>query len=152
MAAEYLTTTDALVALNGSFPFNIDSFPCNTGNVTPLASGILNLRGSSSGRFARYNVRVQGNVQIPEGGEVTPIAVAIAVNGAAIPESIAIVTPAAEEEYWHINTESVITVPCGCCVTVSALYVDGTEDDPATTPTPSIAVRRNASITVDRIA
>lgn len=152
MAAEYLTTTDALVALNGTFPFNSVSIPCNKGNVTPLASGILNLRGSSSGRFARYNVRVQGNVQIPEGGEVTPIAVAIAVNGAAIPESIAIVTPAAEEEYWHINTESVITVPCGCCVTVSALYVDGTEDDPATTPTPSIAVRRNASITVDRIA
>ena len=31
-------------------------------------------------------------------------------------------------------------------------YVDGTEDDPATTPTPSITVRREASITVERIA
>lgn len=150
--AEYLTTTDALVALNNTIPFNSVSIPCNTGNVTPLAAGILNLRGSSSGRFARYNVRVQANVQIPEGGEVTPIAIAIAVNGAPIPESVAIVTPAMAEEYWHINTEAVITVPCGCCVTVSALYVDGTEDDPTTTPTPSITVRRNASITVERIA
>ena len=150
--AEYLTTTDALVALNNTIPFNSVSIPCNTGNVTPLASGILNLRGSSSGRFARYNVRVQANVQIPEGGEVSPIAIAIAVGGAAVPESVAIVTPAAVEEYWHINTEAVITVPCGCCVSVSALYVDGTEDDASTTPTPSITVRRNASITVERTA
>lgn len=150
--AVYVTTSDALVALNGTIPFNSVSIRCNTGNVTPLASGILNLRGSSSNRFARYHVRVQANVQIPEDGEVTPIAIAIAVNGAAIPESIAIITPAAAEEYWHINTETVITVPCGCCVTVSALYVDGTEDDPTITPTPSITVRRNASITVERIA
>jgi len=97
-------------------------------------------------------VRVQANVQIPEGGAVTPIAVGIALNGAVIPESIAIVTPAAVEDYWHINTEAIITVPCGCCVTVSGVYVDGTEDDPSTTPTPSITVRRNASITVARTA
>lgn len=39
-------------------------------------------------------------------------------------------------------------VPCGCCVSVSAAYVDATEDDAATTPTPSVFVRRNASLTV----
>lgn len=150
--AEYVTTTDALVALNGTIPFSSVSIPCNTGNVVPLAVGVLNLRGGNTNRFARYQVRVQANVQIPEGGAVTPIAVGIALNGAVIPESIAIVTPAAVEEYWHINTEATITVPCGCCVTVSGVYVDGTEDDPATTPTPSITVRRNASITVARTA
>lgn len=150
--AEYVTTTDALVALNGTIPFNSVSIPCNTGNVVPIAVGILNLKGSTSGRFARYNVRVQGNIQIPEGGEVTPIAIGLRIDGAVIPESIAIVTPAAAEEYWHINTSAVITVPCGCCVTISAAYVDGTEDDATTTPTPSILVRRNASITVERIA
>lgn len=150
--AEYVTTTDALVALNGTIPFSSVSIPCNTGNVTPLAVGILNLRGGNTNRFARYEVRVQANVQIPTGGTVTPIAVGIAINGAVIPESIAIVTPAAVENYWHINTEAIITVPCSCCVTVSAVCIDGTEDDPATTPTPSITVRRNASITVARIA
>lgn len=150
--AEYVTTTDALVALNGTIPFSSVSIPCNTGNVVPLAVGVLNLRGGNTNRFARYQVRVQANVQIPEGGAVTPIAVGIALNGAVLPESVAIVTPAAAEEYWHINTEAIITVPCGCCVTVSAVYADGTEDDPATTPTPSIAVRRNASITVTRTA
>jgi hypothetical protein len=150
--AEYVTTTDALVALNGTVPFSSVSIPCNTGNVIPLAVGVLNLRGGSTNRFARYQVSVQANVQIPTGGAVTPIAVGIALNGAVLPESIAIVTPAAVEDYWHINTDAIITVPCGCCVTVSAVYVDGTEDDPATTPTPSITVRRNASMTVTRIA
>lgn len=150
--AEYVTTTDALVALNGTIPFSAVSIPCNTGNVVPLAVGVLNLRGSNTNRFARYQVRVQANVQVPTGGAVTPIALGIAINGAVIPESISIVTPAAVEEYWHINTEVPVTVPCGCCVTVSAVYVDGTEDYPATTPTPSITVRRNASIYVTRTA
>lgn len=150
--AEYVTTSDALVALNGTIPFSTVSIPCNTGNVIPLAVGVLNLKGSTSGRFARYNVRVQANVQIPEGGEVTPVAIGITINGVIVPESIAIFTPQAAEEYGHINTEIPVTVPCGCCVSVSGIYFDGTEDDPATTPTPSITVRRGASITVERTA
>lgn len=150
--ARYVTTTDALVALNNTIPFNSVSIPCNKGNVVPLVSGILNLNGNTSNRFARYDVTLQANIQIPEGGAVTPIAVGIALNGAVIPESVAIVTPAAAEEYWHVNTTVPVTVPCGCCLTVSAVYVDGTEDDPATTPTPSIQVRREASLTVTRIA
>lgn len=150
--AEYVTTSDALVALNGTIPFSTVSIPCNTGNVVPLAVGVLNLKGSTSGRFARYNVRVQANVQIPEDGEVTPIAIGITINGVIVPESIAIFTPQDVEEYGHINTEIPVTVPCGCCVSVSGIYFDGTEDDPATTPTPSITVRRGASITVERTA
>ena len=150
--AEYLTASDVTVALNGTIPFGTVSIPCNTGNVVPLAAGVLNLKGNTPNRFARYRVNVKANVQIPEGGAVTPIAIGITVNGSVIPESVAIVTPAAAEDYWFINTEAIITVPCGCCVSVSAVYVDGTEDDPTTTPTPSIGIRRNASITVDRIA
>lgn len=150
--AEYLTTSDALVALNGTIPFNSVSIPCGTGNVVPLASGILNLKGNTPNRFARYEVGVKANIEIPTGGAVTPIAIGIAVNGAIIPESVAIVTPAAAEDYWFVNTNATLTVPSGCCVTVSAVYVDGTEDDAATTPTPSIQVRRNASISVARTA
>ena len=150
--ASYVTTTDALVALNGTIPFDSVSIPCNKGNVIPLAPGILNLNGSTSNRFARYDVTLQGNIQIPTGGAVTPIAVGIALNGTIIPESVAIVTPAAVGEYWHVNTTASVTVPCGCCLTVSGVYADGTEDDPATTPTPSILVRREASLKVDRTA
>ncbi len=145
--AEYITTSDANVALNGTIPFGTVSIPCNTGNVIPLAVGVLNLKGNN-----RYNVKVKANVQIPTGGAVTPIAIGIAVNGSIIPESVAIITPAAVEEYTFINTDAVITVPCGCCASVSAVYADGTEDDPATTPTPSIGIRRNASITITGIS
>ena len=150
--ASYVTTTDALVALNGTIPFDSVSIPCNKGNVIPLAPGILNLKGNTSNRFARYEVKLQGNIQIPTGGAVTPIALGITVNGAIIPDSVAIVTPAAVGEYWHVNTSAFITVPCGCCVTVSGTYMDGTEDDAATTPTPSIQIRHEASLDVNRIA
>lgn len=150
--ARYITTTDSLVALNGTIPFNVVSIPCNTGNVVPVVEGILNLKGNTPNKFARYEVTLQGNVQIPTGGAVTPLALGIALNGAVIPESVAIVTPAAVEDYWHINTTVTITVPCGCCLTVSGVYVDGTEDDPATTPTPSVQIRRGASLTVNRVA
>lgn len=150
--AGYVTTADALVALNGTIPFNSVSIPCNRGNVIPVAPGILNLSGGSSNRFARYRVILQGNVQIPTGGAVTPIALGITLNGVVIPESVAIVTPTAVADYQHIHTQAIVTVPCGCCLTVSGAYVDGTEDDPATTPTPSILVRREASLSVDRIA
>lgn len=150
--AQYITTTDNLVALNRVIPFDVVSVPCNTGNVIPVASGSLTLRGNTTNKFARYEVTLQANVAVPEAGEVTAVALAITLNGAVIPESVAIFTPQAVEEYGHINTSAVITVPSGCCVTVSGAYVDGTEDDAAVTPTPSVTVRRNASLTVSRIA
>ena len=150
--SSYVTTADALVALNGTIPFNSVSIPCNKGNVIPVVPGVLNLKGNTSNRFARYDVTLQGNIQVPEGGTVTPIALGITLNGVVIPESVAIVTPAAVGDYWHVNTSASVTVPCGCCLTVSGAYVDGTQDDPATTPTPSIQVRREASLTVTRTA
>ena len=149
--AKYVTSTDQNVALNNTIPFNTVSIPCNKGCIVPIATGVLTLKGGAN-QFARYDVDVNANVAIPEGGEVTPLAVAITLNGVPIPDSVAIITPAAEEDVWHINTSTVITVPCGCCVSVSAEYVDATEDDATVTPTPSIFVRRNASITVNRIA
>lgn len=150
--AKYITSTDQNVALNGTFPFDVVSIPCNKGCVVPIATGILTLKGDTPNRFARYEVKVQGNIAIPTGGAVTPIAAAITLNGVAIPDSVAIVTPAAVEDLWHIDTSTTITVPCGCCVSVSAAYVDATEDDAAVTPTPSIFLRRHASITVERKA
>jgi len=150
--AQYLTTTDSLVALNNTIPFNSVSIPCNTGNVVPVASGVLTLKGNTPNAFARYEVTVQANVEVPEGGAVTAIAIGIAINGSVIPESVAIFTPQAVQEYGHINTSKTVTVPRGCCSSISAVYVDGTEDDAATTPTPSITVRRGASISVSRVA
>lgn len=150
--AKYLTSSDELVALNGTIPFDIVSIPCNKGCVVPLATGVLTLKGSNANSFARYDVDLQANVSVPTGGAVTAIALAITLNGVAVPDSVAIVTPSAVEDEWHIHTSTTITVPCGCCVSVSGAYVDGTEDDAAVVPTPSINVRRLASLTVTRVA
>lgn len=149
--AKYITSTDQNVALNNTIPFDIVSIPCNKGCVIPITTGVLNLR-SGANQQARYNVRLQANVAIPEDGEITPIAVAITLNGVAIPDSVAIVTPTETEDVWHVNTSTTITVPCGCCLSVSAAYVDATEDDASVTPTPSIFIRRYASLTVERTA
>ena len=150
--AEYLTSTDQNVALNGTIPFDIVSIPCNKGNVIPLTTGVLTLKGNTSNSFARYDVRVQANVAVPEDGDLTPIAIGVTINGVVVPESVAIYTPQAVEEYGHINTSIPVTVPCGCCISVSAAYVDGTEDDAAVVPTPSILVRRRATLSVTRTA
>ena len=150
--AKYITSTDQNVALNGTIPFDIVSIPCNKGCVIPITTGVLTLKGNTSNRFARYDVTLQANIAVPEDGELTPIALGITLNGVVIPETVAIYTPQAVEEFEHINVSTTITVPCGCCVSVSAAYVDGTEDDAATTPTPSILVRREASLTVNRTA
>ena len=149
--AKYITSTDQNVALNGTIPFDIVSIHCNKGCVVPITTGVLTLKGGNN-QLARYEVDLQANIAIPEGGTVTPIALAITINGVAIPDSVAIVTPAAAEEFGHVNTSVVITVPCGCCVSVSGAYVDATEDDASVTPTPSIFIRRNASLTVTRVA
>lgn len=150
--AKYITSTDQNVALNGAIPFDVVSIPCNRGFVVPIATGVVTLSGNTANRFARYEVTVQANVAIPTGGAVTPIALAITLNGVPLADSVAIVTPTAVEDVWHINTTTTITVPSGCCVSVSAAYVDATEDDAAVTPTPSIFVRRRASLTVNRVA
>ena len=149
---QYVTSSDNLVALNNTIPFNDVSIPCNSGNVIPIAAGVLTIKGNTPNRFARYEVTVQANIAVPEEGELTSLAIAVSINGAVIPESVAIYTPQANEEYGHINTKAIVTIPCGCCASVSAVYVDGTEDDPTVVPTPSVLVRRKASMIIERKA
>lgn len=150
--ARYITSADGNVSLNGTIPFDIVSIPCNKGDVIPVTTGVLTLRGNTSNRFARYLVTLEGNIAVPEGGAVTPIAVGITIGGVLVPDSVAIITPAAAEQYNHVSVSIPVTVPCECCLSVSGAYVDGTEDDASVTPTPSLLVRRGASISVTRVA
>lgn len=153
--AEYLTR-DAVesVALNTAIPF-VDSIPCNRGYVFHQSgTGIFVLRGivnNPASCFARYNVEFTGNIAIPTGGAVTPIAVAIVVSGESRTGSRSIFTPAAVDEYGNVTSRAVIDVPRGCCFTVSVEYVNGTVDDPVTTPTPLINVV-DGSLSISRVA
>lgn len=153
--AEYLTR-DAVetVALNAPIPF-IDSIPCNKGYVYHQnGTGIFVLRGvvnNPTSCFARYNVVFTGNVAIPEGGAITPIATAIVVSGEERIGSRSIFTPAAVDEYGNVTSRATVDVPRGCCFIVSVEYVNGTVDDPATTPTPLISVI-DGSLSISRTA
>ena len=150
--AEYLTRDSVeSVALNTAIPF-IDSIRCNNGYVFHQnGTGIFVLRGITPNCFARYEVEFTGNIAIPEGGAITPIATAIVVSGEQRTGSRSIFTPAAVSEYGNVTSRAVVDVPKGCCFTVSVEYVNGTVDDPATVPTPLINVI-DGSLSVNRIA
>lgn len=149
--AEYLANAAQNVALNGPILFTA-SIPCNKGYVYHEdETGIFILRGCTNNCFARYQVTFNGNIAIPEGGEVTPIAVAVTVNGEPRLTSRAIFTPADVDEYGNVTSTAIITVPKGCCFTVSVRYIDATTDDPETEPTPLITVQ-NANFVINRIA
>lgn len=149
--AEYLANSVQNVALDNPIIFTA-SIPCNRGYVYHEdETGIFILRGMTNNCFARYQVTFNGNIAIPTGGAVTPIAVAITVNGEPRLTSKAIFVPAAVDTYGNVTSTAIITVPKGCCFSVGVRYIDATTDDPSTTPTPVIEVQ-NANLVVDRIA
>ena len=150
--AEYLANATQLVELNQPVTFSA-SIPCAQGNIVHEdETGIFILRGIVNGSncFATYRVTFNGNVAIPEGGEVTPVAIALAVSGEPRLTSRAIYTPAAVDEYGNLTSTAIIKVPRGCCFSLSVEYVQAT-DDPTVTPTPIINVQ-NANLVIDRIA
>lgn len=153
--SEYLTRgTVEVVSLNSAIPF-VDSIPCNKGYVFHTNNtGIFVLRGivnNPRACFARYNIEFTGNIAIPEGGAISPIATAIVVSGEARDGSRSIFTPAAVDEYGNVTSRATVDVPRGCCFTVSVEYVNGTVNDPATTPTPLINVV-DGSLSISRTA
>ena len=146
--AEYLANAIQEVALNGPVLFTA-SIPCNRGYVYHEdETGIFILRGITNNCFARYQVTFNGNIAVPEDGTVGPIAVAIAVNGEPRLTSRAIYTPAAVDEYGNVTSTAIITVPKGCCFSLSVRYVTA---DPAVEAPVSINVQ-NANLVINRIA
>ena len=148
--AEFLSNPVQAVSLNQPVIFTA-SIPCNRGYVFHEdETGNFILRGITPNCFARYQVTFNGNIAIPTGGAVTPIAVAIAVNGETRPTSRAIFVPAAVDVYGNVTSTAIITVPKGCCFNLSVRYV-AADEDPATVPTPVINVQ-NANLVVNRVA
>ena len=129
------------VAENENVQFTDDSMCGGMGVIHRNGAGQVTLRGSSTQCRARYRVSFSGNIQIPAGGTVEAISIALAVSGEAIESNEAIVTPAAVENFWHVTLIDHIDVPCNCCVSVS---VKNTSGQP-------IEVQ-NASLIIERIA
>ena len=153
--AEFVTRDGTeTVALNAPIPFG-NSIPCKKGYVIHNNNtGIFVLRGivnNPTSCFARYNVVFTGNVAIPTGGAITPIATAIVVSGESRDGSRSIYTPTVVDSYGNVTSRATIDVPRGCCFTVSVEYVNGAVNDPTTTPTPLINVV-DGSLSISRTA
>jgi hypothetical protein len=151
MAAEYLANATQEIALNAPAIFTA-SIPCNRGYVYHEdETGIFILRGITCNQcFATYQVTFNGNIAIPEGGAVTPIAMAVTVNGEPRLTSRAIFTPAAAEDFGNITSTAIIKVPRGCCFSLSVESVPASADA-TVTPAPVIELQ-NANLVIDRIA
>ena len=156
--AEYTFNPAQRVEPNQNIILN-DNIPCNRGYVLHRnESGIVILRGvvNGCGCFARYQVTFNGNIAIPDGGTVGPIAIALAIDGEPIQTSRAIVTPAdtaadppTTDNFFNVTSTAIITVPKGCCFTVAVENVSAPAEDGGVAP--EILVQ-NANLTVTRIA
>ncbi len=157
MACEFLYNPVQEVALNSPILFRA-SIPCNRGYVYHEdETGNFILKGASSNcscnQCAHYQVTFNGNIGIPEGGDLVPIAVALTINGEPRLTSRAIYVPTTTTEtgdYGNVTSTAIIKVPRCCCFSLGVESVSATVD-PTVTPAPIIEVQ-NANLTIARIA
>ena len=143
MAAEYSFVPVQTVDVDGNVTFMDGDRSCRKGFVQHRSgSGIFFLKGSNNCCKAMYRVTFNANIAIADGGTVEPISVALTINGEALGNATAIVTPAAIGDFFNVSVTTFIDIPCGCCVTVS---VENTSDTTAIDVT-------NANIIFDRVA
>lgn len=88
-------------------------------------SGVVKLRGITNQCKARFLVSYSGNIQIPTGGTVEAISLAIAIDGEPLQSTKMIVTPAAAENLFNVSAQVYVDVPCGCCSAIAVQNTSG---------------------------
>lgn len=88
-------------------------------------SGVVKLRGITNQCKARFLVSYSGNIQIPTGGTVEAISLAIAIDGEPLQSTRMIVTPAAVENLFNVSAQAYVDVPFGCCSTIAVQNTSG---------------------------
>lgn len=128
MSAEYSIVTPQTVAPNQPAVFLNAPCPCREGMIFKKSGGVFLLASNapdntcSCGCGCRriyetdYEVEVHANIEIPTGGTVEEISLALAVDGVVDPASIMSFTPAAVEVAGNVGTSIIVSVPsiCGC--------------------------------------
>lgn len=140
--AEYTNSALQTVAAGQNVIFT-ETPICPTKCVTHRdGSGIVRLRGLTNGQCkARFLVSFSGNIEIPTGGTVEAISLAISVDGEPLQSTQMIVTPAAVENFFNVSTQVYIDVPCGCCATVA---VENTSTQAIAVQNPNLIAIRTA--------
>ena len=143
MAAEYSYVPLQTIGVDENVTFMDGDRACRKGYISHRSgSGIFFLKGSNNGCKAVYRVTFNANIAIAEDGTVEPISIALTINGEALGNATAIVTPAAIGDFFNVSVSTFVDIPCGCCVTVSVENTSETTDIDVT----------NANIIFDRVA
>lgn len=125
--AEYSANAVQTVNPGESIVFTESPVPCTRGLIRHRdETGNFLLSGGPAyctcGRRrsnSKYLVDFGANIAIPTGGTVEPISVAITIDGATIPASDMIITPAAVEEFGNVSRAINAQIWAGCCETVT---------------------------------
>lgn len=139
--AEYTAAALQNVAVNQNVLFT-ETPVCGSNCIVHRAgSGLVTIKGNTNQCRARYRVFFSGNIAIPTGGTVAPIALAIAIDGEPVNASSMIQTPTAVGALNNVATGIYIDAPRGCCLSISVKNIS----------TQAINVQ-NANLLVVRIA
>ena len=126
MSAEYSIVTPQTVAPNQPAVFLNAPCPCSEGFIFKKSGGVFLLASNAPNNTCScgcrriyetdYEVEVHANIEIPAGGTVEEIRLALAVDGVVDPASVMSFTPAAVETAGNVGTSIIVSVPsiCGC--------------------------------------
>lgn len=124
--AEYSANAVQIVNPGESVIFTDAPDPCRRGFVKHrsgsgnfLLSGWTPTRSCGCSRNAEYFVDFGANISVPTGETAGPISLAVTIDGATLPATTMIVTPAAVDEYFNVSRATNIDIFKGCCQTVT---------------------------------
>ncbi len=146
MAAEYSYVLSQIVAEDSNLLFLDGERACKRGFVTHRSgAGVFRLKGAGNSCKTIYRITFNANIAVApaeDGGVLAPISVALQEDGETVGNAVATVTPAAIGDFFNVSLSTFVTIPCGCCVTISVQNIsDGTAIDV-----------ENANIIIDRVA
>lgn len=128
MSAEYSNAIPQTVEPNQPVIFTDNTCPCSQGMIFKKSGGVFLLASNAPDNacscgcgcrkiyLTNYEVEFHGNIEIPTGGTVEEIRLAIAVDGIVDPSSVMSFTPATVETAGNVGTSIIVSVPsiCGC--------------------------------------
>lgn len=116
------------VSSNGYVLLNpTDCCCCCDNTVRQTATGVIRLSGRCGRNVTQYHIIFEANVAIPSGGTAGAITLGLTLDGVTLPGSIAVVTPAAAGDVWHISINELVNVSCGDAVTIAVQNLSGVD-------------------------
>jgi hypothetical protein len=127
MACEFSNNSVQTVNPGETVIFTNTPVPCTQGLIrhrddtgTFLIAGKVNrCHCGCLPKTANYLIDFGANIAIPTGGTVEPISLAIMLDGATMPTTEMVATPAAVEQYSNVSDATIAQIWSGCCETLA---------------------------------